>query len=194
LKFELGLLQDALPIYRDVTDGEGFYNDNFALALCESACLVVVYTINYFKDNGKSTYCAREYKAMEEIEANRLKLLRQTQNVQHSLIIPVIFREDEESGVPALITKNRHCYNLSKISTCNYKNTNEYKECMAKIAIYINQRSHEINTLEHDINCKKKTSKALKTDISIGSDWLSGMPSSQANQSLPFSSAGNSHE
>ena len=77
----------TLPIYRDEVrlDGGDFYNRELALALCQSACMVMIYTPTYF--DLESTYCAREYRAMEILESTRLELLGQERNYQHGLII-----------------------------------------------------------------------------------------------------------
>ena len=50
--------------------GGDFFNRALAKALCESVCMIVVFTPTYFSKN--HTYCAREYKAMEDLEHERL--------------------------------------------------------------------------------------------------------------------------
>ena len=71
--------------------------------------MVMIYTPTYFdKDR---TYCAREYKAMENLETQRLEMLGYQRNFQHGLIIPVVYR-----GVdifPAYVSGIRHTINLT---------------------------------------------------------------------------------
>jgi TIR domain len=61
--------------------------DGMAQALCESVCLIVVYTPKYFSK--KHTYCAREYSFMKQLDNERRKHLT---DKTRSLIIPVAFR------------------------------------------------------------------------------------------------------
>src|SRR6267143_1162323 len=76
LKAELeALLGREIGIFIDQErlGGGDFFNEAIAEHLCESACLVMVYTPPYF--DREHTYCAREYKGMIEIEKTRLQLL-----------------------------------------------------------------------------------------------------------------------
>jgi len=74
LKTELSRWLD-MDVYLDEERLKGgeFFNAKLAQAICESVCLIVVYTPTYFSD--KNTYCAREYKAMEELEQVRFDKL-----------------------------------------------------------------------------------------------------------------------
>ena len=58
LKRELGRWSD-LDVYVDTSRLEGgdFFNRELAKALCESVCLIVVYTPTYFSK--QHSYCAR---------------------------------------------------------------------------------------------------------------------------------------
>ena len=71
LENELSLLIN-LPVYRDEErlQGGDFYNSRLAKALCRSACMVMIYTPRYF--DARSTYCAREFRAMELLEEDRI--------------------------------------------------------------------------------------------------------------------------
>ena len=55
--------------------------------LCKSACMILFYTPLYF--DTEHTYCARELKAMQDLETERLRTL---QDKGKGLIIPVILR------------------------------------------------------------------------------------------------------
>src|SRR5262245_13808013 len=58
---------------RERLKGGDFYNEHLARALCESACMIMVFTPTYFDE--QSTFCAREFKAMEFLEAKRSQLI-----------------------------------------------------------------------------------------------------------------------
>ena len=139
-----------LPIYRDETrlhPGD-FFNRELALALCESACMVMIYTPTYF--DKFSTYCAREYKAMEILESRRLAQLGYERNYQHGLIIPVVYR-----GVdifPAYVSGVRNYYKFDKFHVCgkSYLRNNQYQDLIKQIAIYIYERCNELNALDVD--------------------------------------------
>ena len=87
LSSELEPLIDPLRVYRDVLRLEGgdFYNQALARSLCESVCMIMIFTPTYF--NSDHTYCTREFAAMCRIEEARLRA-----NAEHGLIIPVVLR------------------------------------------------------------------------------------------------------
>ena len=139
-----------LPIYRDETRlrGGDFFNRELALALCESACMVMIYTPTYFDQ--LSTYCAREYKAMEILEARRLEQLGYERNYQHGLIIPVVYR-----GVdifPRYVSSIRNYYKFDSFHICgkSYLRNNQYQDLIKQIAKYIYDRCNELNALDED--------------------------------------------
>lgn len=85
LSGELELLRDEqVFLDRERLRGGYFYNEALAEALCHSACMIVVFTPTYFSRN--HTYCAREYKAMEELEKKRLRLLSGSVHKNRGLI------------------------------------------------------------------------------------------------------------
>jgi hypothetical protein len=55
--------------------------------------MVLLFSPYYF--DMQSMYCAREYKAMLELEAKRLKLLPQGFGKRKGLIIPVVMRGEQ---------------------------------------------------------------------------------------------------
>src|ERR1044071_4404219 len=83
------------PIYIDKhrLQGADFYHEELATALCQSVCMIVAFTPAYLDKT--HTYCAREYKAMEKLEAARLNLLPDPSERQHGLIIPIVFRGEK---------------------------------------------------------------------------------------------------
>lgn len=67
------------------------YNEALARAICESVCMVVVYSPVY----ERRPYCAREYEAMERLEKQRLARLAASAAAatgNRGLIIPVVLR------------------------------------------------------------------------------------------------------
>lgn len=80
-------LDEAAFLDKDRLRGGQFWNEALARAICESLCMIVVYTPKY----ERHLYCRREYAAMERLEEQRLALIRSAV-APHGLIIPVIFK------------------------------------------------------------------------------------------------------
>ena len=110
--------------------------------------MVVIFTPIYFDMNG--TYCAREFKAMELLEEKRLTLLGKDRNLQHSLIIPVVYRG--QSDLPNFLSSERQCYMFESFHVCgkSYLRNRIYQESVKKIAKYIYERCKELESLESD--------------------------------------------
>ncbi len=138
----------SLPIFRDDTEIKGgdFLENKISLALCESACMVMIYTPTYF--DMFRTYCAREFKAMEVLEAKRNKMLGARRNEKHGLIIPVVYRGWDY--FPKQIS-DRLSYKFD-FNVCgkSYLNRNEYQVSIKEIAQYIYSRCNELNALSKD--------------------------------------------
>lgn len=65
------------------------YNEALAQAICQSVCMIVVYSPVY----ERRPYCGREYEAMERLEKQRLlRLAGAAANGFKGLIIPVVLR------------------------------------------------------------------------------------------------------
>jgi hypothetical protein len=140
----------TLPIFRDETrlNGGDFFNRELALALCESACMIMIYTPTYF--DRVYTYCACEYKAMELIEARRLELLGYEKNYQHGFIIPIIYR-----GIdifPKYVSNIRNYYKFDSFHVYgrSYLRTYRYQDLIGQISKYIFERCNELNALDID--------------------------------------------
>lgn len=142
----------TLPVFRDEKeiDGGDFFDNVMALALCESVCMITLYTPTYFDE--QSTYCSREYKAMEILEEKRLGILGLPKNKQkHGLIIPVLYRGNKK--VPESIKGKRHCYDFVDWDSCGEANLDnpEYKQAIIRIAEYIRDRYDELLLVEKEI-------------------------------------------
>jgi hypothetical protein len=125
--------------------GGDLFNEAIAEHLCESTCLLIVYTPSYF--DLKYSYCAREYKAMVELERQRLGMLGQGIDQTHGLIIPVVFRG--ENTMPPEIRKNRLCYDFADFLMVG-RALNKHKKFAATLrdmAEYIAERHRTISAL-----------------------------------------------
>jgi TIR domain len=69
------------------------FDKALARAICESVCLIVVFTPRY----EESSYCADELLAMEQIEEERKHILGSQYDETRRMIIPVILRGDNDS-------------------------------------------------------------------------------------------------
>ena len=107
LSSELEPLIDPLRVYRDVLRLEGgdFYNQALARSLCESVCMIMIFTPTYF--NSDHTYCTREFAAMCRIEEARLRA-----NAEHGLIIPVVLRGFDQ--LPDEVKSRRQVYKFDQ--------------------------------------------------------------------------------
>ena len=99
------------PVYIDTNGltGGHMYNEKLSLDLFNSVCLIVIYTPTYFSLD--HTYCAREFKAMEELETCRLDMLSDPTEKTNGLIIPIVFRGFDR--IPNHIKSKRYCYDFS---------------------------------------------------------------------------------
>jgi|SRR6267378_7114665 len=148
--------------------GGTLYNPALSSALCQSACLVVIFTPVYF--NKKHTYCAREYRAMVMLEKERLKLLEGKGDPTNGLVIPVVFRG--WNRLPEEISKNRQCYRFDQFQPYHKKlgQGRLYSVEIEEMASYIALRFEELNNLTTDLSLKCSDFK-LPTDREIR-DWL----------------------
>ena len=144
----------SFPIFRDETriNGGDKLDPTLAHALCESACMVMIYTPSYF--DRASTWCAREFMAMEFLESKRLKTIGRRIDT-HGLIIPLVYRGWEY--FPDII-KTRHSYNFeSSVYGKSYMDSKEYIDAVKKIAEYISLRCNELDFTNKDLykDCSK---------------------------------------
>jgi len=115
-----------------------------ANALCNSACMVVIWSPQYF--NEEHLWCAMEYKAMIELEKKRLSLLPAHEQFK-KLIIPVIYKGSKY--YPADLEDSTLYLNLEKFSlyeTEMIKNKNFATE-IERLANYIYDRIRVFNKI-----------------------------------------------
>jgi hypothetical protein len=109
--------------------------------------MVVIFIPAYLDED--STYCAREYLAMERLEEKRLRMLKEAADRSHGLIIPIVFRGEE---FLANTMKKRLYYNFEKYSlrAKNAMGTEECQEKIREIAKYIGKRVRDFSLAGHD--------------------------------------------
>jgi hypothetical protein len=185
------LMNEQVYMDTDRLQGGNFFNRALAQAICESVCMVVFYIPPYFDPN--STYCAREFKAMEQLEARRLEALG-LENSTNGLIIPIVLRGWEQ--FPAEIRAERQCYNFEPYYT-QKKRINQHREGRLKviqIARYINslylrllQQAQQLNV---EVLCADCGTFPLPQDADV-LPWLlrlrgmPGAPTAAAAGALP---------
>ena len=100
-----------------------------ARAICESICLLVVYSPKY----ERHAYCMREFEAMRRVEARRLELLGPAAGGR-GFIIPILLRGGD--SVPDEIRNHLHFRDFSRftLATPDMSRNPEYIEPVAKIA------------------------------------------------------------
>jgi TIR domain len=128
--------------------GGDFYNEALSQALCESACMVMVYVPTYFDEH--KPYCTREYKAMEKLESKRLPLLDAAGQLQHGLIIPIVFRGLK--FLPIEIKNQRAYYDFQsfQLGSREMSRNPNFNSKIRQIAEYIYDRCRELEALPTD--------------------------------------------
>jgi hypothetical protein len=110
------------------------YNEALARALCESLCMIVVYTPRY----QRSSYCLREYAGMRELEQRRRAAIGAGLASERGMIIPIIFR-GRSDDLPDEISGEIQYVDFSRFTTADGSITRnrEYVKAIEKVARYI---------------------------------------------------------
>jgi hypothetical protein len=170
-EMELMLEEDVSSVYLDKKrlKGGDFFDQELANSLCQSVCMIAVFTPTYFSKS--QPYCAQEYKAMESLEEQRLKLLPSGKS--KGLIIPVVIRGEDR--LPLTIKKKRTYYDFSAFQQGNRRLTRPrgYFEGIKAIADYVSQRYWELSGLGNDpcVSCRNFTFP----DKDETQKWLDGI-------------------
>lgn len=129
------------------------WNDALAQAICESACMIVLYTPLY----PMSDYCLREFVAMEQIEEERKELLGNKYDRIKRMIIPLVI--PGFSPLPEKITNIQYedvsSFKLKPIDTNKYKKARELIEKISEQILYNLEITKEINDHEKLSECDK---------------------------------------
>ena len=130
--------------------GGNIINSEIGSKLCKSACMILFYTPLYF--DREHLYCAQELKAMQDLEEQRLKLLKEKGN---GLIIPIILRGEKKYP---LSTR----YKYYKFTDIEMNDPIEqiplkYAKEIRSIAEYIIERYEELDAVAHLLpsNCNE---------------------------------------
>ncbi len=138
-------LQVSESVYRDKDrlKGAEFYNQKLAAAICRSVCMVVLYWPPYFDRD--HLFCAREFKAMERLERQRLRLLPTAERL-NGLIVLLAVRGFEQ--IPAEIRKKRICHNLEPYAlNANIRRNLAFQQHIIDIGRYIAGRCRVFSRL-----------------------------------------------
>jgi hypothetical protein len=170
-KLELSIGNGLIWIDEKRIDGSNTLDTTLARALCESACMIVIYTGPYFHE--KDTFCAREYEAMKRLEEERFRLLGTSSDLRHGFIIHVIFYGSDL--LPPLM-KGRYCY--TKFEKFNLLEPDisrhpEFEPEVKEIADVVSDIYKELlNNAKKGIDfCRNCDTFALKTHEEI-QQWL----------------------
>jgi hypothetical protein len=156
LRNELTLMvEEDIFVDRERMKGGTFFNPALANALCKSICMIMIYTPTYFSSS--NTYCAREYRAMEMLEAARLSRLKDQKSHEAGLIIPIILRGSE--SLPEMVRKHRQYYTFERFSLSSRElaRNRQFEDRVREIASVIHARKRALapwsDELTSDCNC-----------------------------------------
>jgi hypothetical protein len=114
LKEKLQYHLDVQPWRYSTSEAIGAqFQDVIPARLCESICMVVLYVPKY----ELSEICIREFAAMEDIEAARLKALSPPAGTEYPMIVPIILRKRAKDQVPDWIKTSRNYLDLTQYIT-----------------------------------------------------------------------------
>jgi hypothetical protein len=134
-----------LPVFldEDRLKGGEFYQESLAKQLCESACMVMLYWPTYFST--QHTFCSREFKLMERLEAERLACLPVSEQDKGLIIVVALADFDQ---LPSEIRSKRLCYNFEPYMLArNGRNHPQFINDMRNIRRYIAERSRILGAM-----------------------------------------------
>jgi TIR domain len=174
------MLEEGLYIDRERLRGGAFFNPSLSRALCKSICMIAIYTPTYF--SRKHCYCAREYRAMEVLEASRLARVHKVADKENGLIIPIVMRG--ESSLPDAIKGLRHYYSFEhfSLSAREMPKNKKFEKLVREIAEVVFARKLMFNSIAADVTsiCD---SFAFPTEEDVH-PWLDAMMVGQ--EAFPF--------
>jgi hypothetical protein len=115
LNSALGLYIKGKKVFTDknLQPGDDF-KKKLAKAICQSVCLIPIYTPSY----EESDFCLREFAMMEKIEEKRMQLLGKKATTDERMIIPIIIRG--KNDLPSKIADNIHFCDCTSISLSDF--------------------------------------------------------------------------
>lgn len=148
LKAELEpLLDEGVYIDQERLQPGYRYNEALATAICQSVCMIVVYSPKYERHE----YCVREFEGMELIERERRRLLGLPDSDARGFIIPVVLRGFEQ--LPERISKRVHCVDFSRftLADADLLHNREYIPKIKAIAETVYAYFVAFNNLPQDV-------------------------------------------
>ena len=141
------IVETTVYLDEDRLKGGEKFNLALARALCASACWVMVYVPQYFRRE----YCAREFRAMQILEEQRLRYPELELEPNEGMIIPVILRGNPEQ-LPSEIGEEIQCLEFSRFSTASSEilRHEHFMEQIAERALFIQKIFELGNPLMHD--------------------------------------------
>jgi hypothetical protein len=149
------------------------YNEALAEAICESVCMIVVFSPLY----EERSYCLREFLAMENIEEKRKKILGEKYDRKRRMIIPIVLRGKPQDLPPKI--KDIQYLDFSKILLATLTRNEEFDNAIDTIAAEIHKHYKDLKQLNSpglDEQCnlfelppeKEALTSWIKSTISIG--------------------------
>jgi hypothetical protein len=179
LSFELAPLLDLGVFVDESAVAQQPFDESMAGAICRSVCMIVVFTPTYFSQT--NLYCAREFRAMEDVERRRLKAIDSSER-HKGLIIPVVLRGADQ--MPREL-KQRNFLNFDRYMLGDNRiyRSPGFQKSLREIAEYIYDRyrlfeQHELNL---DMECNDFR---LPAEEEVR-HWLTSMPA--VSPPSPFS-------
>lgn len=147
LKAELEPLLDESVYIDEERLKPGYrYNEALATAICESICMIVVYSPTYERHE----YCLREFEGMERLETQRRRLLGLEENDPRGFIIPIVLRGFDQ--LPDRIKKRTQCVDFSRFSLAmpDILRNPLYVEKIQEIAKVIHEQYQQFTNVSSD--------------------------------------------
>lgn len=120
------------------------FNKAIAKAICESACLLVVYMPVY----ERKAFCIQEYVAMERHQASRYEKLERDLSDRLGMVIPLVYT-GQEARIPAWISKKINYKNISKDTIADpvgIFDKQDFKQWLVSVADLIDQLYDEFKS------------------------------------------------
>jgi hypothetical protein len=181
LKAELEAVT-TLPVCEDhatLQPGDD-YNLELARSLCQSVVMVMLYWPTYFSLD--HSYCAREFKAMEKLEEERLKLLPEHQRSKKFIIILAI-RGGKD--IPSEIRHNRHVVDLLQDTLDpNMLRRRSFISAMVKVAEAIQERQQLLS--EYAKDTRNDCSDCRLPEVHEVEPWLRQIRQNETPRAYPL--------
>lgn len=160
-----------LPVFldEDRLKGGHLYQESLATQLCQSVCMVMLYWPTYFSE--QHTFCSREFKLMERLEAERLAYLPISEQDKGLIIVIALADFDQ---LPSEIKEKRQCYDFESymlVPPRNLRNRPDFVKDMRDIRRYIAERVRVLSALPAPDPCSDCPNCRLP-DLELILPWL----------------------